>query len=113
MVILPKAFALTLCDRLEVDPSTGKVSLVGIFNRRGFGSYPTDPQAFTVYTVLYDGLGQGTLKLRIIQGKMDADILVFQRWSSFVTRLQMVNLEVRIERCIFPEVGRYSVELSF
>ncbi len=113
MIIVPKAFALTLCEGLEVDPATGRVSLDGIFNFLRFPAYPTPAQQFTVFSVLHDGLGAGIMSLKILQVGTDRKIYQFQKWAAFSMRLQMVNLEIKVNRCIFPEPGRYLFALDF
>ena len=51
----PKPVGLILCDRLHVDPSTGKMSLVGLFTLLRFPSFPTPARPFTAYALLYGG----------------------------------------------------------
>jgi hypothetical protein len=108
MLVVPRAFSLMLCERMEVDPSKkGQTSLVGIFNYRRYASYPTPPQHFTVYTVLYDGLGQGPAELRIIHADTLQELYRYQRWSAFATRLHMLHWEIEVTQCVFPAAGRY------
>jgi hypothetical protein len=112
MVIVPRAFALTLCERMDVNPATGQISLIGIFNYRRFPSYPTPPQRITAYTVLHDGLGEGTMELAITHAGTDQEFVRLQRWFAMTDRLQMVNLEIIIN-CVFPAPGRYLFDLRF
>ena len=113
MLIVPRAFALTLCDRMEVNPATGEVSLVGIFNYRQFPSYPTSPQAFTVYSALHDGSGEGTMDLRVVQVSTDIEVHRWQKWWAFADRLHVLNLEIHLRNCVFPAPGRYVAALRF
>ena len=62
-VRLPKAIGLTLCQSVEVVPETTGMSLIGLFQVLRFPAFPTPPMRFTVYSALYDGEGEGTIKL--------------------------------------------------
>jgi hypothetical protein len=112
MAKLPKIVGLTLCDHIEVDPQSGHFSLMGIFHSRRFRQFPSPVVRFTVYTALYGGQGEGTIELVINQAETEKDIYRLQKWLSFPDR-QLINLELKVTRCVFPEPGNYLVGLRF
>ncbi len=112
MVRLPKIVGLTLCDHIDVDPQTGQFSLVGVFHSRHFRKFPTPVVPFTVYAALYGGQGEGTIELAVKQAETESDIYRLQKWLSFPDR-QLINLELKVPRCVFPEPGRYLLALRF
>ena len=111
MIVVPRAFALTLCERIDVDAAQVLYSLIGVFNFRSHPSYPTPPQRFAVHTVLFDGLGQGTLELKVLDANTNNPVYRFQKWWASTVRLQMVHLEIPVTQCVFPAPGRYLFEL--
>jgi uncharacterized protein DUF6941 len=113
MIVIPKAVALTFCERMDVNPATGHVSLVGIFNSRKLQKYPASAQPFTIYTVLHDGFGEGTMELSLVQASTDTEIHRWRKWWASTRRLQIVNLEIMIRQCVFPAPGRYLANLRF
>ena len=62
MTKFPKVIGLLPCKELGKDPTTGQISVVGLFQSLTFRDFPTPPQAFTVYVALYDGAGNGKMK---------------------------------------------------
>ena len=112
MVKMPKIVGLTLCDHIDVDLATGQFSLVGIFHSRHFRQFPSPVVRFTVYAALYGGKGEGTIELAVKQAGTEKDIYRLQKWLSFPDR-QLVNLELKVTRCVFPEAGRFLVSLRF
>ena len=113
MIHLPTVLGLTLCEHVEVDRATGRFSLIGLFQNRRYPQYPTPALAFTAYAALFDGLGEGTLKLAVNQLDTGEDIYTYQRWMAFPGRLLTVHMEIKVTRCIFPASGPYEVFLYF
>jgi hypothetical protein len=111
MVKLPDVVGLTLCERLSFD-DPGRASLIGIFHALRFREFPPAKVSFTAYCALYDGVGEGTITLVITRLHTDQDILTYQKWVTFPGRLQLVNMELKIQ-CAFPAPGRYMCELRF
>jgi hypothetical protein len=110
---LPRAFGLVLCDRMAFDPGTAEVSLVGIFQARRFRNFPSPPQRFTVYTTLYDGVGEGTMEVVVSRLETEEDVGSYKKWFTLPGRGQVVNLALELKRCVFPAPGRYGVLLCF
>lgn len=113
MTNLPEVVAMTLCDRMEVNPQTGKVSLIGVFQALHYSAFPTPPQKFIVCTTLFGGRGEGAIELAIARMETEADIARYRRWWSFPQRRLNVNLMIPFTRCVFPCPGRYELQLCF
>jgi hypothetical protein len=114
MLQTPEVAGLILCEQMAVVPGQGRMSLEGVFHARRFSEFPTDPQAFTVYAALTDGVGRRTLKLTVTRLETNGIIYSYRRAFAFPPdRLDHVNLEVRVKSCVFPAPGRYAVTLSF
>jgi hypothetical protein len=113
MILLPRLLGLILCEQVAVDPATGRFSLVGLFHARRYSEYPTPSVAFTAYAALFDGVGEGTLKLAVNQLETGVDVYTYQRWMVFPGRMLTVHMEIKVTRCVFPAPGDYDVFLSF
>ena len=114
MLQLPVVLGLTLCDRMEVDRQARRISLVGLFHRLKFSSFPTSPQQFTVYAAVTDGVGEGVLRLAVTRLETGDTIYRYSRWVAFsADRLSPLHLEIKVRCCVFPAPGRYALELSF
>jgi hypothetical protein len=110
---LPRVIGLTLCETYKVDPQIGQVSLVGVFQALSFSTFPSPPHTFVVYVLLDDGIGEGTIELRITHLETERDIYVSKKWVKFPGRGYVVNREIRVRSCVFPTLGRYLVTLRF
>src|SRR5262245_55796421 len=110
---LPEAVALNICERVEVIPGTRGISLVGLFQVLRLPSFPSGPQAFTVFAALYDGEGEGIIQLTFMRMEDEGDIYHYRRWIKFAGRQNYAHLELRVTSCIFPAPGRYCLKLLF
>ena len=54
----PRCKALLLCDQVLVEAGTGKISLIGIFDRVGVGGFPAAVGPFNAYVQMTDGVGR-------------------------------------------------------
>jgi hypothetical protein len=113
MIKLPQVTALTLCHRLDVDPTTGFVSLIGVFHALWFQEWPSPAQNFTAYVALYDGVGEGTMELAVTRLRGEDDIYYYQRWFTLPGRWSWLNLVIPVTICVFPHPGRYALRLRF
>lgn len=110
---LPKIVGLVLCRALEVDPTTGETSLMGVFNALRFRDWPTPMQQFTIYSALRGGVGEGTIKLALARQETEKVIHLYRRWVTLPGRGRYFNLVIPITRCVFPSPGRYGLTLYF
>lgn len=107
----PVVVGLILCERLHVDPTAAGVSIIGLFHARHFRHVPSPPHSFTVFAVLYDGVGEGIIKLTVTRLRGEQDIHVYERWVAFPGRFLPAYLEIRLHGLRFPSFGRYSLKL--
>ncbi|SRR5579883_2645929 len=110
---LPKVLGLVLCWAFEVDRAAGEVLLRGIFNALHFRDWPSPPQRFAVYSVLQDGVGEGTIKLEVVRLETEQVVHRYQKWVALPGRGSYFNLVIPITNGIFPSPGRYKVALYF
>lgn len=64
----PFCLALVLCDAVHRDPSTGKFTLLGLYENIFATQFPTS-QWITLYFAVTDGLGPVRLAIRIVDAK--------------------------------------------
>jgi hypothetical protein len=108
----PKQVGLILCDRMHVDPSAGKMSLVGLFTSLRFPSFPTPVRPFTAYALLYGGEGEGRMRLEVKRAGDEQPISKKEVWRGF-TPDQLSTAEIKLAKCAFPSPGRYIATLFF
>ncbi len=113
MIRLPKTFGMVLCDSMEVNLQAGRTSLVGLFNARRFRGFPSLVERFTMFTVLHDGVGEGTIELVLTSMETEADIHISRKWIKFPGRGELVNLEMPLKNVVFSSPGRYMLTLRF
>jgi hypothetical protein len=118
---LPQMSGLVLCDRIEVDPSKGEYSYVGVFNvlRLPFPkrtskktpkkNYPLRP--FSVCGTLFNGEGEGVLELTVENLALEERIDSYQRWVSYQAGM-LFYLEIHLSKCAFKDPGRHQITLS-
>ncbi len=107
----PVVLGLTLCEALRVDLAAAKTSLWGVFNAFHFRRVPSAPQAFTVFAVLYDGVGEGEMKFEVTRLLGEKDIHRHQRWAKLPGRFLPAFVEISLRNVRFPSFGRYSFKL--
>jgi hypothetical protein len=108
---LPRVVGLILCERLEIDVQTHRASLVGVFQGLAALAFPAHVR-FVVYTALYGGKGEGTMRLAITRLETEEEIYSWERRWSPPGRGLTTHVEIRPRRCVFPAAGRYAVSLS-
>src|SRR5262245_2584896 len=109
----PRALGIYLCNRIAVDPTISEMSLVGVFQGLTFDTFPSPIQRFTIYAMLYDGVGEGVIEVRILQLDTERDVYRYRRWTAFADRGMQVPFEVQVKNCRFPAPGRNSVQVRF
>ncbi len=108
----PKQVGLILCDRMHVDPSAGKMSLVGLFTSLRFPSFPASAHPFTAYALLYGGEGEGRMKLEIKRAGDEKPIYRNTAWRGLIPG-QLSTAEIKVAKCEFSSPGRYIATLFF
>lgn len=101
---------MLLCDQTIVDAVTGKVSLIGTFNRFRLAQIPGETSQFTVFLELVDGIGQYEIVIEIQDLRTDC---VLARGAApalvFPERLTRLNVMIPVPRLTIKHDGRYDV----
>jgi hypothetical protein len=63
----PKAVAILICDQVITDATTGKTSLIGIFENIVAASLPAGPVNLSVYVKMTEVQGDYVFKLEIVR----------------------------------------------
>jgi hypothetical protein len=97
---------------MGIDLHTRQTSLVGLFNALTFPTFPASG-AFTVYTALYGGAGEGTMRLRVTRLETEEDISSYEQWRGLPGQGITFHEEIKVRQCNFPAPGRYALSLTF
>lgn len=108
----PYVLAIVICDGAHVDPTTGKVTLLGLFSVLFAEEFPFAVPQIVVYGALTDGRGITPVTVKLVdseeardpifEGEVDCDFTDPRDVASFL--VEMGELE-------FPEPGEYRVQL--
>ena len=107
----PRVVGLTLCDGMGFPPPDGKPSLIGIFQARHFKRFPSPKIDFTVYFALFDGVGEGIIRLVITQLETEEDIWIIEEKVNLPGRGMHRNCLFQVRGCIFPSPGNYALTI--
>ena len=113
MVKLPDVVGLVMCEQFKVDPTTHRVSLDGLFSSLRFRVFPSRPISVTAYAALFDGRGEGEMRLTCTRLETEEELFYHSRWCSFSMHGMMVHFTMTIRKLRFPAPGRYAFTLSF
>lgn len=113
MVKSPEALGLIMCREFKVDPQSHRVSLDGLFTSLRSEVFPTLPMQMTEYSALFDGRGEGEMRLTCTHLEKEEDFFYHSRWCSFPMPGQTVHFPTIVRRMAFPAAGRYAFTLSF
>jgi hypothetical protein len=107
----PVVVGLTLCDYVIVEERTKKVSLIGTFTGLSVPELPAQPLPFSVFAVLTDAEGDGTVELKVRSLDTDEEVYSFQNSLHFPDKLTEVLFSLRIRQILFPVSGYYEFTL--
>lgn len=109
--VIPVLVAALLCDSLSVDPSSGKKSLIGIFDRLRVAQFPTG-RIFTLYAKFTDALGRYHLKVQYVQEASDTVLGVIEAELRASDRTMGTELTITMPAAIaVPAAGRYEFRI--
>jgi hypothetical protein len=105
---------MVVCDHVWRDPSTGKHSLLGTFNRLATGSFPFTHSAMALYLATTDVKCRGSLRARIIDVNETRDP-IFVKNGELGAKDPTAFLEtiIPISGVTFPEPGEYRLQVFF
>jgi hypothetical protein len=108
----PYTLALIICDNAHVCPSTGKKTLLGIFDALSARSFPANVGRMVLYAALTDGRGLTTVEVRLVDcDQARKPILTEQFALDFSDPRAIRDFELEMVDIEFPESGEYSFQL--
>ncbi|MCE9531064.1 MAG: hypothetical protein K8T89_08055 [Planctomycetes bacterium] len=109
---IPMPLALLMCDGAHRDPSTGKWTLLGLFNSIHAVEFPTTHPLMVVYLAVTDAHGKISVRFRIIDGDEERDPLVLIETELTVGDPRVVaDIVIPIRDVTFPEPGDYRLQV--
>lgn len=107
----PVPIALVVCDNVYREPS-GKIALVGLFNRLFAAKLPARHPRLCVYASLTEIRPRTKLQLRIVHPETDAVVASIDGESSPNSDPMAVEDTVFfLSNLLFPQAGRYDIQL--
>jgi hypothetical protein len=109
----PRVVGLIVCRRLDVNPTVGELSVVGVVHTLRVPSWTEPAPPFTVYTLLHGGRGEGAMQLAISRLDTETTIHRWTHWYVVPDPSLVVHREIPIRQCRFPGPGRYGLSFRF
>ncbi len=106
----PKCKAILLCDQTIIEAGTGKISVIGIFERFAIPQTPGVIRPFTVYLHLTDGIADHEYEISVELHDLKNDTVIARatgariRWGE---RLSRVNLLIPVSPLRVEHAGVY------
>lgn len=107
----PITVGLTLANEIIVDRNTQKPSIIGAFIGLAVDEFPSNPQRFSVFSVLTHGTGSGTIELRAFSVRTNQQIYSQRGTIYFPEISDVVNATFRVKSITFPHPGYYVFRL--
>ena len=104
----PRCKAILLCDQAIVEAVTGKVSLIGIFDRFTLRKFPGHIRQFTAFLQLTDGIGSYKITIEVHDLREDrilARAAIVQ--MTFQDRSGKANLMIPVPPLLLKHPGGY------
>ena len=108
--VAPLLVAALVCDAAVTDPSTGKKSLIGIFDRVNVGAFPAEC-TMSLYFKVTDAEGRYKVEVRYIHADTDETLASAEEELQFPDRLQSRDFLVQFPSLPMPRDGRYAFQL--
>ena len=107
----PRSVMLVICDKAYRDHESGNMILAGTFNAIRSKRYPVRFSSMDVVFTLTDGRGQFEACLRIEHVATGEAVFEIKGPMVLDDPLAIHDYNVRLSQVIFPEPGKYVVEL--
>jgi hypothetical protein len=104
----PQCKAILLCDHAIVEAGTGKVSLIGIFDRFAVTEFPSPIRQFTAFLQLTEGIGKYRITVEVHDLRDDeilARAAIVQ--IDFQDRAGKANLMIPVPPLLLKHAGGY------
>jgi len=108
--VVPVLVAAIVCDVAVKDPSTGKVSLIGIFDRISVLNFPTK-RPLSLYVKLTDAEGNYDFNVKYVQVESMKNLAGAGGSFVFKDRLASSDLFISFPPLPIPEEGRYEFQI--
>ncbi len=109
----PTLLSMVICDSVIDDRTTGKKSLIGIFNNISSSNVPCIHPRLNVFVVLTEGHGTYKMQLRCLKIGEEKQLLKMEGNVSFTDPMQIVEFNCEIVGLSFPDYGDYRFEVLF
>ncbi len=108
----PKCKAILLCDQTIVEAGTGKISVIGVFDRFVLSEVPGVLRPFTVFVQLTNGVGRYEFSVEIHDLREDTVLARSPTvWAEWKDRLATVNLLIPVPPMQVQHLGAYDLVL--
>jgi hypothetical protein len=108
--VVPVIVAAIVCDVAVKDPATGKVSLIGIFDRILVTKFSTK-RPLSLYIKLTDAEGNYDIKVKYVQVKSAKILAEAGGRFEYKDRLASSDLYIPFPPLPIPEEGRYEFQI--
>lgn len=108
--VVPVLVAALVCDVAVADPSTGKKSLIGIFDRVLVGGFPTQ-RPMSLYMKLTDAEGRYKVEVRYVQVGTRKVLAQAEGKLQATDRLTSSDVYLLFPPLPIPEAGRYEFQI--
>jgi hypothetical protein len=108
--IPPLLQAALVCDVAVTDPSSGKASLIGIFNRIQVGTFPT-ARAMSVYFRFTDAEGHYAMRVDFVRAESDTLIASVEGEMDAKDRTEAMGMHYEFPPLPLPQPGRYEFRI--
>ena len=108
--VVPVLVAVLVCDAAVADPTTGKKTLIGIFDRVNIRSFPTQ-QPMSLYVKLTDAEGLYKVEARYVQTNSGQELARAEGQAQFASRLGSLDFSISLPPLPIPSEGRYEFQI--
>ena len=108
--VVPVLVAMLVCDVAVAEPTTGKKTLVGIFDRIRAAKFPTQ-HPMSLYLKLTNAEGYYKTEIKFRQLKTGSVLAGASGELQAIDRLASVDMCIPFPPLLIPESGRYDFQL--
>jgi Family of unknown function (DUF6941) len=101
----PICTSVLVCEQIYQDRATGKLALIGVFNRLVAESFPHQ-ETFSVFFSLTNGRGQVDIRLQIEQDDGEP-IVTIEGQHNIPSPLTILDHGVQLQKSTFKKAGRH------
>jgi hypothetical protein len=112
----PIALSLLICDSAIEDRGTGKIHILGLFDRIVVPEFPATHPEVAIYAELVEGKGMTAMMCRILRTTGESldgeEIARLPFQADFSNPFQVVRVILRFQEVVFPVTGEYRASLE-